>query len=490
MYSERLRQLEGTVSSGNLKKAPDLPDPVSIDAEREPSPPEDSHLSSGMVGHTLVILLLAVGYEFAGLGIGFASVIAGTILSHPFVVLRGQCQVRSSSVSLHILPFSLVPVIGKLIQNQGLTFIWKGLGGVFIVRGLCYVSENVISELTSLPKEVSRLSSLRRMGGHLLLRIISWIFVAPFYAASLVEIVQSEKASEPTNLVSCIRDGLYRIFQMPATRRLGSKGKLFRGGAPIKSLPITTSRLLPIWRLIPPVILLNVGHYVIRSVTCVLATAYWSGNEDWLEREAEVDFTLKTGGVPHSRLRTASQSRSLATNSKANTHSCDLAPSDWLTLAHQRQETALQSIYTRYYTDLLAAMTANMVADVITYPLETLVIRLCVQGTRTLVDNMDTGDVVVPIVSSYDGLADAVRFVANSPVGMLGLYRGFGALIAEYALQAMFLYGVRYLYQRLLYLWPSTLPSEAIPDTQLRHIPYDSMEIGDAQHSFLRMSDS
>ncbi|KAA3675154.1 solute carrier family 25, member 46 [Paragonimus westermani] len=411
MYSERLRQLEGTVSCGNLKKVPDLPDSVSIDAERESSPPEDSHLSSGMVDHTLVILLLAVGYEFAGLGIGFA-------------------------------------------------------------------------------REVSRLSSLRRMGGHLLLRIMSWIFVAPFYAASLVEIVQSEKASEPTNLVSCIRDGLYRIFHMPATRRLGSKGKLFRGGAPIKSLPITTSRLLPIWRLIPPVILLNVGHYVIRSVTCVLATAYWSGNEDWLEREAEVDFTLKTGGVPHSRLRTTSQSRSLASNSKVNTHSCDLAPSDWLTLAHQRQETALQSIYTRYYTDLLASMTANMVADVITYPLETLVIRLCVQGTRTLVDNMDTGDVVVPIVSSYDGLADAVRFVANSPVGMLGLYRGFGALITQYALQAMFLYGVRCLYQRLLYLWPPSLPSEAMPDTQSRHIPYDSMEIGDAQHSFLRVSNS
>ncbi|KAF6776645.1 hypothetical protein AHF37_03407 [Paragonimus kellicotti] len=171
MYSERLRQLEGTISFENLKKTPDVSDTVSMDTVREPTLPEDSHLSSGMFGRTLVILSLVVGYEFAGLGIGFASVIAGTILSHPFVVLRGQCQVRSSSLSLHILPFSLIPVVGKLIQNQGFTFIWKGLGGVFIVRGLCYVSENVISELTSLPKEVSRLSSLRRMGGHLLLRM-------------------------------------------------------------------------------------------------------------------------------------------------------------------------------------------------------------------------------------------------------------------------------------------------------------------------------
>ncbi|VDP87070.1 unnamed protein product [Echinostoma caproni] len=123
-------------------------------------------------------------------------------------------------------------------------------------------------------------------------------------------------------------------------------------------------------------------------------------------------------------------------------HERDLAPADRLTLTHQRQETALQTIYTRYYTDLVTAMTANLVADVVTYPLETLVIRLCVQGTRTLVDNMDTGDVVVPIVSSYDGFTDALRGALDSPLGVLGLYRGFGALAGQYAIQAAFLYGI------------------------------------------------
>ncbi|OON15130.1 hypothetical protein X801_09079, partial [Opisthorchis viverrini] len=451
MYTERLRQLEGVVVPS--ESAPRLhPDDGRNEENDKPGAQSDEASYSMRKIHQLSILFSSSrGLRICRFG-------------------NRIWQVRSNSIRLHTLPFSLLPVVSRCIQTQGFAFLWKGLGSVFIVRGLCFLSENILSEITSLPKEVSRLSSLRRISGHVLLRILSWIFVTPFYAASVVELVQSEKASEPTSLISCLRDGFLRLFHMPSTPRLGTHSNIFRGGKPLKSFPITTTRLLPVWRLIPPVVLLNVGHYIVRSVACIVASAYWGEDEDRLERDAEVDLTFKTGGC----YRTASP---YSSDSRSEYHrSRDLSPTDRLALAHQRQETALQSMYMRYYTDLLSAMTANLVADVVTYPLETLVIRLCVQGTRTLVDNMDTGDVVVPIVSAYDGLIDALRYAVDSPSGILGLYRGFGALIAQYALQAAFLYGIRYLYQQILYMWPPSVHVEGRPEIKqhaLRHV-YES----------------
>ncbi|VDP88170.1 unnamed protein product [Echinostoma caproni] len=106
-----------------------------------------------------------------------------------------------------------------------------------------------------------------------------------------------DKASEPTTLISCLRSGFYRLFHMPSSPRLGSRGPVFRGGSHRRSLPIATSRLLSTWRLIPSVVLLNVGHYIIRSVACVFATAYWGEDGDRLEVDAELDMTLKVSPV-------------------------------------------------------------------------------------------------------------------------------------------------------------------------------------------------
>lgn len=165
-------------------------------------------------------------------------------------------------------------------------------------------------------------------------------------------------------------------------------------------------------------------------------------------------------------------------------HERDFSPADRITLVHQRQETVLQTVYTRYYTDLLMAMTANLAADVITYPLETLVIRLCVQGTRTLVDNMDSGDVVVPVVSSYEGFTDAFRSAMDSPQGLISLYRGFGALLTQYAVQVAFLYGIRRLYQEILYMWP--LPPKVPLGTSQAQRPSTSTGIATAPSAMQR----
>ncbi|CAH8662194.1 hypothetical protein MS3_00003344 [Schistosoma haematobium] len=268
---------------------------------------------------------------------------------------------------------------------------------------------------------------------------------------------------------------------MPSSPRLGSPGSMFRSGHIIKSIPIASSRLLPVWRLFPPVALLNVGHYVVRSFANTVALYYWSGNEDRLERDAEINFNYKTEGFNRNKCSPGFPTPNIHT-SISECHTTDMD-----TLTYQRQDTALQAIYDRYYADLFAGMTANFVADVVLYPVETLVLRLCVQGTRTLVDNMDTGDVVVPIVSSYDGFFDALRSSLGSSVGILGLYKGFGALIAQYTLQALFIFGVRCLYEHLLCLWapPPTdnkvsSKSSSRPNVSTAFEGLESVAVGDS----------
>lgn len=129
-------------------------------------------------------------------------------------------------------------------------------------------------------------------------------------------------------------------------------------------------------------------------------------------------------------------------------------PSDWITLHSQRQETAMQNAFRRNYTDLVSQMYSCLVADVLLYPLETLAVRLCVQGTRTLVDNMDIGDLVVPIISNFEGFFDALNFALDSEHGLASLYAGFGSLVTQYTLHAFTLYGIRCLFEQLLYLYP------------------------------------
>lgn len=58
--------------------------------------------------------------------------------------------------------------------------------------------------------------------------------------------------------------------------------------------------------------------------------------------------------------------------------------------------------------------------------------RLYLQGTRTIVDDLDTGREVIPVLTSYEGLLDCYE-TTISQEGVLGLYKGFGALILQYA---------------------------------------------------------
>jgi len=55
------------------------------------------------------------------------------------------------------------------------------------------------------------------------------------------------------------------------------------------------------------------------------------------------------------------------------------------------------------------------------------------QGTRTIIDNTDTGLEVVPIMTRYDGAFDCYTTLVEEE-GFWALYKGFGALLLQYAL--------------------------------------------------------
>ncbi|KAB0360790.1 hypothetical protein FD754_004946 [Muntiacus muntjak] len=109
----------------------------------------------------------------------------------------------------------------------------------------------------------------------------------------------------------------------------------------------------------------------------------------------------------------------------------------------------VQSVLDAYFPELIANFAASLCSDVTLYPLETVLHRLHVQGTRTIIDNTDLGYEVLPINTQYEGLRDCVRTVRQEE-GLLGFYKGFGAVGVQYALHAAVLQITRAIYSTLL----------------------------------------
>ncbi|XP_014478684.1 PREDICTED: solute carrier family 25 member 46-like [Dinoponera quadriceps] len=315
--------------------------------------------------------------KYIGLGCGLVSLITENLLIHPFVVLRRQCQVNPGSTKYHLIPITLVPVIVRLHQTQGVNTLWKGIGSVLLVRGMTLAVEDLISKVTPWPKKVTCNSSLKAFGQHILLKCVSIGIVTPFYSASLVETVQSEIASECPGILDVFRDGAIRLLDVC------NKG-----------------RLIPIYALVPPTIIYGVSKYL---------------------------FTLTIRGVTsrimHIRYKHIQEAR--------GAYSKDLLSESVV------QDIEMQSI--------LVSMCA---ADILFYPLETVIHRLHLQGTRTIIDNLDTGKSVTPLLTGYSSATDCYNTIISTE-GPFGLYKGFGALILQFSVHVVVLRATKWLLTEL-----------------------------------------
>lgn len=83
-----------------------------------------------------------------------------------------------------------------------------------------------------------------------------------------------------------------------------------------------------------------------------------------------------------------------------------------------------------YYAELVANFLAMFIPEFLLYPLETVLNQLYVQGTRTIIDDLDTGSGVVPLCTNYDGILDCFRSIWRDE-GLGGFYKGFGALLIQ-----------------------------------------------------------
>lgn len=294
--------------------------------------------------------------------IRLADAFCENVLAHPFIVVRRQCQIHQNSRCYHLLPFTLIPVIIKLHGRQGLGTLWKGIGSVFIVKGLTILCEDVLSKITHWPKNISYLHSIQNILQHIVLKFVSASIATPFYSASLIETVQSDIASEKPTIFDCIVEGVDRVI-------------------PRKHSP--TSRILPVWTLAVPTAAHSVLHYVVSSVVQHVALSFWRYRE----------------------------SRSLL-------------------VGHKNDDTVDTG-----YAELTASFIGHVTSDVLLYPFETVLNRLHVQGTRTIIDNLDTGHEVTPVITNYEGPMDCLQTIVDEE-GAAGFFKGFGALVLQYALHA------------------------------------------------------
>lgn len=129
---------------------------------------------------------------------------------------------------------------------------------------------------------------------------ISYLLAFPRFhitqISDFMSLIKSDIASEPTSLISCLVEGFRRIIPNTSTSgpRMGSIAGNLK--ANLRSIPITTSRLLPAWRLLFPVVVFGVGHHMIKSVVWFTAASYFRQNMDPEQLDAELADS-RTRGV-------------------------------------------------------------------------------------------------------------------------------------------------------------------------------------------------
>ncbi|XP_030625246.1 mitochondrial outer membrane protein SLC25A46 [Chanos chanos] len=323
--------------------------------------------------------------RFAGFGIGLASLFTENVLAHPCIVFRRQCQVNYHARNYHLSPLTAISVMYNITKTQGPKALWKGMGSTFVVQGVTLGTEGIISECTPLPRELSHKWNPKQVIGHLMLKGLTYVVAMPFYSASLIETVQSEIIRDNPGILDCVKEGVGRVIGM---------------GVP------HSKRLLPLWSLVFPTVLHGVLHYVVSSSVQKL-----------------VLFVLR---CRNQSKQSASESSSLSSG----------------------QET-VQSMLDAYFPELMASFAASLVADVLLFPLETVLHRLHIQGTRTIIDNTDLGFEVLPINTQYEGMRDCISAIRQEE-GALGFYKGFGSVLVQYSLHAAVLQITKMIYSTLL----------------------------------------
>ncbi|KAF7495024.1 Solute carrier family 25 member 46 [Sarcoptes scabiei] len=270
------------------------------------------------------------------------------VISHPFVVIRRQAQVNNRSNALHLTPFTIVPYMIRLQQKQGISTFFKGLPSVLINYVILIGSESFLYNNLQFPIEysfdsIAGLFSFRFIQ-HLTLKGLSILFVTPFICTSSVETVQSLIVGELPYPLEHIKEGFLRILHSKKDRKL------------------------PFYLLAGPSIAYHLCYYVIFSIIRENLLQYF--NDYKSKPDLESIILTKQKLIQSNYLDDESKSKIYAEEYKK------------LQKSTQQDEKSI-------INDLKCSLIAHFLTDTITYPFQNVLYRIFLQGTRTLIDNVD-----------------------------------------------------------------------------------------------------
>ncbi|KAG8292216.1 hypothetical protein J6590_044706 [Homalodisca vitripennis] len=95
-------------------------------------------------------------------------------------------------------------------------------------------------------------------------------------------------------------------------------------------------------------------------------------------------------------------------------------------------------------------------------------VRIHLQGTRTIIDNLESGREVVAILTKYEGALDCYTTTLESE-GVAGLYKGFGALVMQCAVHFALIKVTKILLTQASTLFRSASPPPPIHELKRTH---------------------
>ena len=310
-----------------------------------------------------------------------ASVFVDHIVCHPFSMLKMLCQVNYSSRWPHVTPFTVFPLVYSQISLHGFGSMWKGLKSSLIYHGLTRVCETAVSGATNYPLEARSVYSFKQLFQHLFVKVASCIIMTPFYASFVFETVQSYSASDSVGILEGIGEGFKRVFEVRSSMQ----------------------RALPVWKLVIPMTLCHVGHYLAYKFIKGALLIYFRHRveaEKCFNRDKQLPLPFK----PEMEI---------------------------------------------IYPQMLSTILAKFMASCLVYPAQTSLNRLCIQGTRCIIDSTDMAGEVLPISTQYRGFTHCIASIARDE-GQIGLFRGLGVLVMQCVFQLTAFYFLQPTFEKAL----------------------------------------
>jgi solute carrier family 25 protein 46 len=285
-------------------------------------------------------------------------------------------------------------MIYTMKYQQGSGVLWKGCFSSLILTTIETISNNLIDEIAPLNN-----SSLRIK--HILLKTISSFLLIPMYSVHLLRSVQSD-------LTIVNHWSPLTIFIEPFQRVFGIKTGFY-------------ARALPLWYLMSLSLPYFVGRHVLQY--CLNRYFYKIREENFHKNEQIINLNKNQ----------------FETIDDIECQLIDTIP----------------NLVNRSFLRIEANICSVFLANFLLYPYETILNRLFVQGTRTIVDNLDKTSVgCVAINTRYLGFFDCCRTIIETEGNFgRGFYKGIGFLILKFGLIYTSAYCLKIVIERLAIIY-------------------------------------